>query len=284
MRKIEQIYLKNRTIFATIYLPIYENDNKEVVIMCPPIYQERAWSERVCHNFLEYTSKAGYFCGNLHYFGVGDSEGESEDMTVETMVDDICSLIEYFVDTLNIKKINLLGFRFGSIIASLVLKNYKINKMVFWAPILNADKYLTNMLKMCLSTQSVMFREIKMNRKQIISSLLDNESTVVENYAMNNIYGYRFSKDFYLQAQKINLLQKFDLIAKEFLIADINPGGTNTKEVLLFTEKLQNDSNIPITLKVVNEKRFWINEKHYKSYPLSLFNTTLSWLNGKTIF
>ncbi len=281
--KVDQLYLKNKKIFTTVYTPGHKENKNEVIIMCPPIYQERAWSERVCHNFFTFSSDKGYYCGCPHYYGVGDSEGRSEEMTIETMVDDVCALIQYFVTEKEIEKVNLFGFRFGAIIASLIPQHFDVEKIVFWSPVLNPEKYLYDMLKMCLSTQSTMFREIRMNRKQIIQALLNDESTMMENYALNNIYGYRFSKEFYLQVQQINLLKDINFKTEKMLILDINPGGNVTKELLSFKEKLDKEKKIYASLKGMKEKQFWVNEKHYKSVPIELFDVNLSWLDDKKI-
>ena len=58
--------------------------------------------------------------------GHGDSEGNFEDSTVNSRVSDVTAAINYLSEVHKIKKVILLGIRFGATVAALACQDNKI--------------------------------------------------------------------------------------------------------------------------------------------------------------
>jgi alpha/beta superfamily hydrolase len=61
---------------------------KEGFVFCAPFAEEKLWTHRVFVNFARLLAEKGYPVLRFDYMGNGDSEGDFEESSLETMLSD----------------------------------------------------------------------------------------------------------------------------------------------------------------------------------------------------
>jgi alpha/beta superfamily hydrolase len=150
----------NYQLFGILYRP--EKMVRDTgFVFVHPFAEEKLWTQRVYVNFARELAQHGYPVLRFDEMGHGDSEGNFEESTIETRLSDINSAIAQIrKDIPEIKKIGLLGLRFGATLASLAAeKSELIHQLILWEPIVDGEKYMQEMLRINLTTQTAVYKK-----------------------------------------------------------------------------------------------------------------------------
>jgi len=95
--------------------------------------------------------------------GHGDSEGNFENSSIETRLSDIVCAIETLRGKMGEPlRIGLVGLRLGATLAALVAEEESgISDLILWEPIISGQLYVRELLRINISTQSAIYREIR---------------------------------------------------------------------------------------------------------------------------
>jgi pimeloyl-ACP methyl ester carboxylesterase len=89
------------------------------------------------------------------------------------MTEDVGRAIDELRRRAKITRVSLLGIRFGAAIASAVAaRRNDIDSLVLWAPMLKPWDYLYDGLHQTIAMQSLLFRDIKFVRDDIVANVL----------------------------------------------------------------------------------------------------------------
>jgi len=242
--------------------------NGEGFVFCHPFAEEKLWSHRVFVNFARELAKIGYTILRFDYMGHGDSDGKFVESSIETRIADIKCALQLVRGKFGPEiKISLLGLRLGATLAALVAEEESdVNRLILWDPIINGQKYMKQMLRINIATQSAVYKEIRFNSEALIQKMKQGETT--------NIDGYEISWPFFEQTQKINLLDMEKRFPEEAMLIQISKKAGKFKKNI---EKLQ--SLYPnCDLSIVVEDAFWSEIRVYYYKADNLFQETLNWL------
>jgi hypothetical protein len=203
--------------------------------------------------------------------GHGDSDGNFEDSSVETQLSDIqCTLLTLKEKAPHISEFGLLGLRFGATLAAVSAENLPdIKKLILWDPIVDGSKYMQEMLRINLTTQSAVYKEIRHTRNDLVQMMKEGKTV--------NVDGYEMSYSMFEQTSSINLLQNNKKYAGNCLIVQISKKEEIFKKDLEHLKSLY--SNADLTLSV--EEPFWKEIKTFYSRAENLFHNTMSWLEAR---
>ncbi|MGX8834291.1 alpha/beta hydrolase family protein [Amedibacillus sp. YH-ame6] len=127
---------RDTKIHATLTLPSEENkDGYPLVLLAHGFMGSRDESG----SFTEVSqnlAKEGIASIRIDFPGCNESEEAFTDYTIDNMLDDVSTSLEYVKKqtTINEDKIGLLGYSMGGRIASLSLETMDVNTLVLWAP------------------------------------------------------------------------------------------------------------------------------------------------------
>lgn len=254
-------------LFGVLHRP--ESQLNELgFVFVHPFAEEKLWTHRVLVSFARELSKRGYPVLRFDFMGHGDSEGNFEDSSVETRLSDIKGAIHTLKEkSTSINEIGLLGLRFGASLAALAAEQEKdIYKLILWEPIIDGSKYMQEMLRINLTTQTAVYKEIRHNRDALVQMMKEG-STV-------NIDGYEIMYDLFEQASLINLVQDKMSYSRDCLIVQISRREQKIKKDL--DDLTTKYSNADIVLAI--EEPFWKEIKIFYSIAENLFGDTLKWL------
>lgn len=261
----------NYQLFGILYRP--ENKVKDLgFVFVHPFAEEKLWTQRVYVNFARELAQQGYPVLRFDVMGHGDSEGDFEDSTIETRLSDInCAIDQLMTDVPEVKQIALLGIRFGGTLAALAAeKRSEVKKLLLWEPIIDGEKYMQELLRINLTTQTAVYKKVINDRDTLIQQMKEGKTV--------NIDGYEMTFDLYQQACDINLNQMEKKFSGTCFISQISKTAKNLKgDMELLANSYKN-----CTTRITPEFPFWKEIKVFYSKAPQLFDNTLEWLeNGQ---
>jgi hypothetical protein len=150
-----------------------------------------------------------------------------------------------------------------------VTTRHDIASLILWAPIVDAGKYMQDLLRVNLTTQMAVYKEIRADREGLAAALRGGDTV--------NVDGYEIGLPLFEQMSVLKLSDsaRFDgpcLI----LQVDRNPAASVARDV----DALR-PTNPALVVRVVHEEPFWKEiERFYDTAP-NLASETLSWMNAQ---
>ena len=240
-------------------------------VFCHPFAEEKLWAQRVYVSFARILASRGAWVLRFDVMGNGDSEGEFSTATVDTMLSDIDSAVSLLEGSSGITQgIGLLGLRLGATLAALTAeRSLKIGKLVLWEPIVDCGKYMQELLRTNLTTQTAVYKEIRHNREALVR-LMREGSTV-------NIDGYELAYPCYDQASAVNLNAERKQFAGQCLIVQIGREGQALRQELTALQ-----ATYPVSeILGAAEEPFWKEIKRWYRTAPNLFESTLAWMDKR---
>lgn len=259
----------HRQLFAVLHEPEPSASGASFVF-CHPIAEEKLWSHRVFVATARGLAAAGHRVLRLDLLGNGDSDGDFAEMSVESAIDDINSGIGYLASEHGVSTVSLLGLRFGATIAALVAERRDdIDSLVLWAPIVDGARYMQELLRVNVATQTTVFKEVRHDRSQLVDMMRGG--------GLVNVDGYEMSYGLFGEASAIRLDEKAKRHSQPTLVVQIDrPGATPSEELQRLASSYPRGTAIR-----ADEEPFWreIPQSYLCGAP-RLFAATTEWLGA----
>lgn len=237
------------------------------ILFCHPFGEEKLWTHRVFVTFARELAKRGHPVLRFDYMGNGDSAGDFAASTVETVIADINRAAEWLKRETGQPKIGMMGLRFGATVATVAAEHRDdVARLIQWAPIVDGAKYLQELLRINLSTQLAVYREVRIDREAMAAQLAAGATVNVDGYELSPGMAAQ------LQALRIDQPKRFNgdcFIAQVDKAAEPRP----LAELSALTS-----TYAQAQMQIVREDPFWKEiPRLYESAP-NLFDATLRWL------
>jgi len=185
---MDEIYrfvdMNSERLFVGIHRPA--RPPERAVVMVHPLGEEKLWSHRVFVSFARELAALGFAVLRFDFRGEGDSDREFQHADLETRVADTSTAIDTVRETFpTIKEVNLVGLRFGAIVAALAsVHRADVARLILWDPILDGAAYMQAVLRLNLMFQMARYRKILENREQLVARLAKGETVNIEGYEL----------------------------------------------------------------------------------------------------
>lgn len=265
------LYFQNGlyNLFGVLYEPEGQA-NGTGFVFCAPFAEEMLWTQRVFVNFARELAHQGYYVLRFDIMGHGDSDGDFEDVTVDTWLSDIrCALKTLEEKKPFIECFGLLGLRLGGTLAAIIAEEIRnVKSLILWEPVIEGSKYMKEVFLSNLTTQTAMFKEIRFTRDDLVKMMKEGKTV--------NVEGYEITYDFYQQVSALNLLDSTRRFVGNCLIVQIGKREQNLKKNLEKLKNLYPNGDLIFSL----EEPFWKEIKLFYSRAENLFQNTIKWLEG----
>lgn len=122
-------------------------DTRAGVVMCPPLHADFAKNYRNEVLLGWALSQAGFAVIRFHYRGQGHSDGDAEDITLDSLRADVRTAVEHLVARTGVSRIAFFGCRLGAFIASTAAALYEGAPLALWEPVVDPSSYLREALR-----------------------------------------------------------------------------------------------------------------------------------------
>jgi alpha-beta hydrolase superfamily lysophospholipase len=164
-------------------------------------------------------SRLGFHVVRFDYFATGNSSGLSQQLSLQTCVQNIVDIGQFIVENSNSEKLTYIGLRLGAALASISSTKQPPDHLILWDPVLSGKTFLT---------------ESAVMHKNILAKMKRAES---HNHKLGREYlGYPYSDDLIAELNQIQL-DNIDLPINSALSILTSP---DNKEHDQLIEKIRN--------------------------------------------
>lgn len=236
-------------------------------VFCHPLGEEKLWTHRVFVSFARQLAAAGHHVLRFDYMGNGDSDGEFDACSLETVAADIGAAIRTVLSRSGSPRVTLLGLRAGAAAAALVADvEPAVERLILWAPVVDGARYMQDLLRINLTTQMAAYKEVTHDREMLVEMLRQGQTV--------NVDGYEMSYPLFAQMSDVKLAAGPRPFAGRTLVVQVER--QTTKPVL---EVQQLASAYPAgTFVMVQEEPFWKEIARFYDTAPNLFAATTGWL------
>jgi exosortase A-associated hydrolase 2 len=189
----EVLYLREypERLFAVLHEPSRPADVG--LVFCPPLWGETTSTYARLAVCAKQLAKQGIAVLRYDAYGTGESDGESEDFTLESALADAVTAATYLREVYGAKRVGLFGLRFGASVAVHSALASQPDFLLLWSPILNLRQCMRELLRLRLTKELVhqQYDHVRVTTQSMMSEL-DAGRPV-------DIVGYELSPSFYEQ-------------------------------------------------------------------------------------
>jgi len=238
-------------------------------VFCHPFGEEKLWTHRVFVSFARQLAADGYPVLRLDYMGSGDSDGDFSHSSLASVRSDVRAAIAEVRRRTGAGTVNLLGLRFGALVASLVAEETpEVDRLILWSPIADGGRYMQELLRINLTTQMATGKEITQDREAMVAQM-QRGGTV-------NVDGYEMAFPLYAEVSEIKLAAAPKTHKGPALIVNIDKQpGRPVPELQQLTKTYAQGS-----LVFAQEEPFWKEIARFYDTAPNLFEATRQWLQG----
>jgi len=139
----------HRRLFGCCHYPSKNNYRREAVILCQTIGHEYVHSHRAIFQLAMRLASIGFMTLRFDYFGCGDSNGNFEEGSLDSWVEDVKTAIEEMQIRTGIRNVCLVGCRIGATLAlKAATKSTSVKYLVLWEVVNNGLGYLQEAARM----------------------------------------------------------------------------------------------------------------------------------------
>ena len=239
----------------------------EPFVLCHPFGEEKLWTHRVFVSFARQLAADGYPVLRVDYMGNGDSDGQFSESSLKTVQSDVRAAVAEVLRRTGAQKVNLLGLRFGALVASLVAEEMaEIERLILWSPVVDGARYMQELLRINLTTQMATKKEITQDREAMVAAMQQG-STV-------NVDGYEMAYPLFSEVSEIKLTAPPKKYGGPCLVANVDKQpGRSVPELQQLTSSYQRG-----TLAFAQEEPFWKEIARFYDQAPNLFQVTRDWM------
>ena len=264
-------------LFGVQYLP--KKSKNLFFILLQPLGIERNVVDAVQVNIARALASKGISVLRFDYFGTGDSEGSFSDITLKTLISDVEAAINYLKNkNVNIE-LGIFGLRFGAFLASLIAERLsnELKFLILGAPIVNAEEAFMMELRQSISTQAVLFKKVVMDRDKIVENIINNESTVYQNYDLANINGFPLTRNMLLSVNDVDIIKNEKKYKNSCLIINIDKVKRKNSNVDKLMKSYSRASCIE-TCDIIEKTILWVHGTFLVKNSTKLNNCIIDWI------
>lgn len=176
------------------------------VVICKPFGYEAICAHRILTSFTKMTAAAGFPALRFDYTGTGDSADIDDQVDqIEVWCHDVLTAVDELRRTTGVKRVCLLGFRLGALLATLAARRTScVDSLILIAPVVNGRRYVGEM------------------RTLVAASRVFGVSDGAAKDASLEVNGHRLSAATISALSRINLAQQAVPSVSRMLVIDRN--------------------------------------------------------------
>lgn len=183
------------------------------VVFVHPFMEERQDAHPFLRSLATQVSARGLWAMRFDLHGCGDSEGEWEDATIASWLDDIRAACDFVKAQSGVERVILCGLRFGATLASLADVGEPRAPLVMIQPVVKGVAYSMDLLRAYLAAEMVLTRKAGLTRDALIERLRLGQTV--------NVFGYHLTAAQFDGMRAIDLSRSLASYPARSLVIDV---------------------------------------------------------------
>ncbi len=259
-------------LYGVLHLPDREVPTRRAgFVLCLPLHDEGVRAYRALVEFARELARRGFAALLFDYRGCGESEGEFEEVSVGTCVEDIHAAAGLLANEAGLDDCGLLGVRLGGTAAAIAAAAPgsvgRISRLVLWSPVADTRAYFRDLLRGRLFTEFCTIGRAESTLQGLTADLEAGEAVDVQ--------GYRVGRRLYQECVLADLLEGIGSYRGEVLILDLITKTGRDKSLPRLWQVIS-AANTRVAFQTMEGFPFW--EIPRVAPPASLYEATFRWL------
>ena len=158
-------------------------------------------------------SANGHAVMRFHYAGEGNSHGDRQTMTLETLCDDARAVMEHG-SSIGFDRFALLGTRIGALVAATVISSKPAASLAFWEPVVDAQRFVGDAQRAKRMSQMAQAADSRMSQWQ----------TELEQNGVLDLLGYDVYPEMVKSLEGVDLVERLGPQIRPIFIARFRGG------------------------------------------------------------
>lgn len=260
-------------LFAVAHQPA-DRRSDVAIVFCHPYGEEKQFSYRLFVEFARRLCAAGVPSLRFDARGYGDSEGDIEDASVETQIEDTLAAVAVARAHLHTQHVILLGLRYGAIVAALTAeRQLRIAGLVLWAPVIWGQRYANELVRKRLFGQIVANAQ-RTTEREILERLRSEGKIEIE--------GNYLTAEMFDRIRGMNLPDVISRNTSPVLAIAAKKGGGSDPALAALADAYRS-IGAACAYRMVAEGAFW-DDRHMSRwyFPEAVYDETLRWVSARS--
>ncbi|HEY7661169.1 MAG TPA: alpha/beta hydrolase [Actinomycetota bacterium] len=224
---------------------------RAAVVICSPIHGEFARNYRREVLFARRLARDGIAVERFHYRCTGNSDGDGEHLTFDSMVEDSLSCVEHLLREAGEVPLVIVGARWGSIVAaSTAARSGAAVAVVLWEPLLDASRFFKDAFR------NKLVKEKRAGAIDIETSA-DLERRLLAGESVD-VVAHRIEVELYRTSAGRTLGDELGTDPRDLLVVQLGTTGTLRREIVQQVEHWQTAGLRVDTAVVRGEEAWWL--------------------------
>ena len=184
-----------------------------VVVFVHPFMEERQDAHPFLRSLAGQVSARGLWAMRFDLHGCGDSEGEWEDSTVASWLEDIRAACDFARAQSGVERVILCGLRFGASLAALADVGPARVPLALIQPVVKGVAYSMDMLRAYLAAEMVLTKKAGVTRDALVERLRLGQTV--------NVFGYHLTAAQFDGIRAVDLMPALTAYPARSLVIDV---------------------------------------------------------------
>jgi pimeloyl-ACP methyl ester carboxylesterase len=238
---------KGRRLFGALHLP--GNAPELGVVVCQPVHAETARNYR--REVLLAKSLAGRGAAVLrfHYRGAGNSDGESTELDLQTMMEDTARATLHIQELAGVQRLAFVGTRLGATAAAVAAAAHPGSFLALWDPVVEPHRYFRELFRARMM--------IDLKRGGTGGSSTEQFIDRLEQEGLVEVAGYPITDRLYRSALQCPLPPPVGSEAGPVMIVELNAQERLRKETVALTDAWRAAGATVETRAIAHTESWW---------------------------
>lgn len=249
------------------------------LVICSPLHAEFLHNYRKEVMLARSLAAAGIVVQRFHYRGSGNSDGETEDVTFGSMLEDTLAAAEFFGTKTRVSDLAFLGTRVGGLIASAAATHFDGAPLVVWEPVLDPVTYFRELFR------AASIRELRHDSRDKSSSRTRTRTTLQELEAAGvvDVLGYSLHRTLYRSLLDHGFPEELGERPRDVLLLQLDRNDGLREEYSELVGILMSSGFAVEARAIAADEHWWFsgNPAHSASTMRTVVSATAGWLHDR---
>jgi alpha/beta superfamily hydrolase len=257
-------------LFGCLHLP--RSGAEAGLLICSPVASEFEKNYRRETLLAWALASRGIAVGRFHYRGVGHSDGEATDVSIERMIEDAEVAMEHLVGRTGVTRVAFLGTRLGALVAGAMAGRRDGAPVTLWEPVLDGSQYFREVFRAgFMADLRQGGRGVAPSEEEVVARLR-SEGRV-------DIVGYTVGRALYESAVGRTLESQLDAGPRPILVVQLSQSQKVRPPFRALADRLA-ASRFQVDVQVIDEvEAWWFGEE--RRGKAALTQATVDWVTSR---